>query len=77
MKGTYRVLGSRGIRYTVTLVPQYSCECPDWSEHGNHCKHFMAVVLYTLATSRATEQEAESLLRALAHRSRVLPELHS
>lgn len=48
---SYRVPGSQGTKYTVTLAPpQPSCDCADASQKGNVCKHMIAVALYVAAT---------------------------
>jgi hypothetical protein len=38
-----RAPGSRGERYLVNAV---ACECPDYQQAGNICKHVRAVVLF-------------------------------
>ena len=38
-----RATGSNGTRYLVNAV---ACECPDYQQAGNICKHVRAVVLF-------------------------------
>jgi hypothetical protein len=38
-----RATGSRGARYLVNAV---ACECPDYQQAGNICKHVRAVVAF-------------------------------
>jgi hypothetical protein len=38
-----RATGSKGARYLVNAV---ACECPDYQQAGNICKHVRAVVLF-------------------------------
>jgi len=38
-----RATGSNGARYLVNAV---ACECPDYQQAGNICKHVRAVVLF-------------------------------
>lgn len=48
---SYRVPGSHGMSYTVTLAPpQPSCDCADASQKDNVCKHMIAVALHVAAT---------------------------
>ena len=46
-----RATGSRGERYLVNAV---ACECPDYQQAQNICKHIRAVVLWEAATVAAS-----------------------
>ncbi|KAF7375337.1 hypothetical protein MSAN_00420800 [Mycena sanguinolenta] len=40
LKEEFKVLGSTGNIYTVTIQHKPSCDCPD-AQKGNHCKHIV------------------------------------
>ncbi|KAK7055708.1 hypothetical protein R3P38DRAFT_2848609 [Favolaschia claudopus] len=47
LKEEFKVLGSTGNIYTVTIQQVPRCDCPD-AEKGNHCKHILFVYLKVL-----------------------------
>nr|GAT50740.1 predicted protein [Mycena chlorophos] len=47
LKEEFKVLGSTGNIYTVTIQHLPSCDCPD-ARKGNHCKHILFVFLKVL-----------------------------
>jgi len=53
-----RATGSRGERYLVNAV---ACECPDYQQAGNICKHVRAVVLW----EQKVAAEAAGITRVL------------
>jgi len=64
-----RATGSRGARYLVNAV---ACECPDYQESGNICKHVRAVALFEASqdADRTSRQipGAEHVVTATSHR---------
>ncbi|KAG8925951.1 hypothetical protein FRC01_009509 [Tulasnella sp. 417] len=48
LREVFKVLGSTGNVYTVTIDKLPSCDCPDASK-GNHCKHILFVFLKVLS----------------------------
>ena len=56
----FKVLGSTGNLYTVTITNLPTCDCPD-ALKGNHCKHLLFVMLKVLhvpSTSTLAYQKA-------------------
>jgi uncharacterized Zn finger protein len=47
LRETFKVLGSTGNVYTVTVEQVPKCDCPDFGK-GNHCKHLIFVMLKVL-----------------------------
>ncbi|KAG9020134.1 hypothetical protein FS837_008570 [Tulasnella sp. UAMH 9824] len=47
LREVFKVLGSTGNVYTVTIDKVPSCDCPDASK-GNHCKHILFIFLKVL-----------------------------
>lgn len=52
-----RAYGSAGARYLVNAV---ACQCPDYAQHGNICKHVRAYVLWE-ASQQPPAASTESL----------------
>lgn len=50
LREVFKVLGSTGNVYTVTVDKLPSCDCPDASK-GNHCKHILFIFLKVLNVS--------------------------
>ena len=45
---SFRVVGSRGTEYTVTVTSGYpGCSCPDHSQRKGRCKHVWSAALVT------------------------------
>jgi len=40
----YKVLGTRGVEYTVHLCQQPTCDCPDYLTRQLRCKHILFVL---------------------------------
>lgn len=59
-----RATGSRGERYLVNSV---ACECVDYAERGNICKHIRAIVLWE------RRQEASPLAPRLTRYAALYP----
>jgi hypothetical protein len=53
LKETFKVLGSTGNVYTVTIEQLPKCDCPDATK-GNHCKHLVFVLLKVLNVDEAS-----------------------
>ncbi|KZT50867.1 hypothetical protein CALCODRAFT_535222 [Calocera cornea HHB12733] len=51
LRETFKVLGSTGNIYTVTVDKVPACNCPD-ALKGNHCKHILFVMLKVLNVSQ-------------------------
>ncbi|KZO97068.1 hypothetical protein CALVIDRAFT_454547, partial [Calocera viscosa TUFC12733] len=51
LRETFKVLGSTGNIYTVTIDKVPACNCPD-ALKGNHCKHILFVFLKVLNVSQ-------------------------
>ncbi|KAF7327866.1 hypothetical protein MKEN_00366500 [Mycena kentingensis (nom. inval.)] len=49
----FKVLGSTGNIYTVTIKNLPSCDCPD-AQKGNHCKHILFVFLKVLQVPQSS-----------------------
>ncbi|KAF8481285.1 hypothetical protein DFH94DRAFT_449321 [Russula ochroleuca] len=49
----FKVLGSTGNVYTVTIGRKPSCDCPD-ATHGNHCKHILFIFLKVLQVPQSS-----------------------
>ncbi|KAF7312446.1 hypothetical protein MIND_00258100 [Mycena indigotica] len=54
LKEEFKVLGSTGNIYTVTVAHLPSCDCPDASK-GNHCKHILFVFLKVLQVPQSSQ----------------------
>lgn len=50
-----RAYGSRGARYLVNSV---ACQCPDYAEWKNVCKHIRAVVMWEAQQAPAANRDA-------------------
>ncbi|CCA66831.1 hypothetical protein PIIN_00593 [Serendipita indica DSM 11827] len=50
LKEEFKVLGSTGNVYTVTIAQLPTCDCPDGAK-GNHCKHILFVFTRVLGVS--------------------------
>ena len=44
----YKVVGSRGIEYIVTISEKSRCSCPDFSLRGGRCKHQILIMIKDL-----------------------------
>jgi SWIM zinc finger len=53
LKETFKILGSTGNVYTVTISHIPSCSCPDATK-GNHCKHLIFVFLKVLSVPESS-----------------------
>ena len=53
LRETFKVLGSTGNVYTVTIEQVPKCDCPDFGK-GNHCKHLIFVMLKVLNVEEAS-----------------------
>jgi len=63
-----RATGSRGARYLVNAV---ACECPDYQQSENICKHVRAVVLFEQrqdADRTARQTRTEHVVTATSHK---------
>jgi hypothetical protein len=52
-----RATGSRGARYLVNAV---ACECPDYQQAGQICKHIRAIVLWESKQAKAAAPKCAS-----------------
>ncbi|KAJ7812706.1 hypothetical protein B0H14DRAFT_2856110 [Mycena olivaceomarginata] len=53
LKEEFKVLGSTGNIYTVTIQQKPSCDCPD-AQKGNHCKHILFIYLKVLQVTQSS-----------------------
>ncbi|KAJ6468239.1 hypothetical protein C8R45DRAFT_1018007 [Mycena sanguinolenta] len=53
LKEEFKVLGSTGNIYTVTIQHKPSCDCPD-AQKGNHCKHILFIYLKVLQVPQSS-----------------------
>jgi len=53
LKEAFKVLGSTGNVYTVTISHVPSCDCPD-ALKGNHCKHILFIFLKVLGVPESS-----------------------
>ncbi|KAH8928755.1 hypothetical protein BT69DRAFT_1212462 [Atractiella rhizophila] len=53
LKEEFKVLGSTGNVYTVTITHVPTCTCPD-AQKGNHCKHILFVFLKVLGVKASS-----------------------
>ncbi|KAH8997593.1 hypothetical protein EDB92DRAFT_1447818 [Lactarius akahatsu] len=53
LREEFKVLGSTGNVYTVTIGKLPSCDCPDASR-GNHCKHILFIYLKVLQVPQSS-----------------------
>ncbi|KAF7335749.1 hypothetical protein MVEN_02230600 [Mycena venus] len=53
LKEEFKVLGSTGNIYTVTIQQRPSCDCPD-AQKGNHCKHILFIYLKVLQVTQSS-----------------------
>ncbi|KAF8206911.1 hypothetical protein K438DRAFT_1668215 [Mycena galopus ATCC 62051] len=53
LKEEFKVLGSTGNIYTVTIQHKPSCDCPD-AQKGNHCKHILFIYLKVLQVTQSS-----------------------
>lgn len=53
LREQFKVLGSTGNVYTITIDNVPSCDCPDFLK-GNHCKHLIFVFLKILGVKESS-----------------------
>ncbi|ORE08260.1 hypothetical protein BCV72DRAFT_92950 [Rhizopus microsporus var. microsporus] len=57
----FKVKGSTGTEYTVTIGPKLHCTCRDHNVRGTHCKHILFILLRELKVTDLKSPVYETL----------------